>query len=1219
MKSIRTVLSELDGFDKLENSLSGKAALVKISEISDSVRPHLIEAAAKPYPIRVIITYSEIRAKQICEDLLFYDQNAMFFPAKDLIFYHADIRSGEITRQRLKCIRNITTSKHLTVVTCFSTLMTPQISPDTIRKAVVRITDKSLVDEKELALRLSFLGYERVAQVEAPGQFAIRGDIVDVFDITQENPVRIELWGDDVDSIRIFDVSTQRSIERLESVEIFPATELLISEEKLNAGFKRIKEEARERTDILKKELRTEQAHRLSEHINTITEQVLELKMHINLESFIRYFVDEPGSLMDFFPEKKTCFFFDEPERILEHAAAVENEFIESMSHRIEGGYILPGQADILFGREKLFAAFSSRRKLVFESLETKALSEMFPADAADEFRIRAHSIAPYNNSFPQLVKDLKKYKKSGYRVLILSGSRSRAKRLVEDLRDNDVSAFYSEDPNRTIEQGEIETYYGNITKGFECPELKFALISESDIFNSAATKKKRRKKNKYKGEEISGFADLKVGDYVVHEEHGLGIYRGVDQIEVDKTVRDYLRIEYAGGGSLYIAATGLSVIQKYASASDENAKRRPKLNKLGGSEWAKTKAKVQTAVEEVARDLVELYARRSREKGHSFEKDTVWQQEFEEAFPYEETEDQQNAIEEMKRDMESDNIMDRLICGDVGFGKTEIAIRGAFKAVQEGKQVALLVPTTILAQQHFNTFTERFKNFPVKVDMLSRFRTASEIKRSIKELESGMTDIIIGTHRLLSKDVKFKDLGLLVIDEEQRFGVSHKEKIKKMRESVDVLTLTATPIPRTLHMSLIGIRSVSMLEEPPLDRLPIQTFVCEYNEEMVREAVMRELSRKGQTYYVYNRVNTIADVAAKLQRLVPEARIGFAHGQMSESELEKIMYEFVGGEIDVLVSTTIIETGMDIPNVNTIIIEDSDKMGLSQLYQLRGRVGRSKRTSYAFLMYKRDRILQEVAQKRLDAIREFTDLGSGHRIAMRDLEIRGAGNLLGTRQSGHMAEVGYEMYVNMLEEAISKFKGEGGGEKSQRSVVTTVDLNIDAHIPDSYIMNEEQKLEIYKRIAAFTSFEEGEEMRDELKDRFGSVPESVENLIRVSCMRMRAGRLFITDIKNDSSHISMKLKPDAPLDPGYLPDLINSYRGRLKFHSGTKPEFVYSWRQIPGTSRSSEELMKDTDMLLSDMETAFIEKRPPEIHKNLNKKPPSGTAASAKAVIKLR
>ena len=719
---------------------------------------------------------------------------------------------------------------------------------------------------------------------------------------------------------------------------------------------------------------------------------------------------------------------------------------------------------------------------------------------------------------------------------------------------------------------GEIMVCYGHIEVGYEYPMIKFIVISESDIFGK--TKKKKKRKS-YDGQKISSFSDLKPGDYVVHENHGLGIYRGIEKIEVDKVTKDYMKISYADGGNLYILATQLDQIQKYASADAK----KPKLNKLGGQEWHRTKSKVKTAVWQIAKDLVELYAVRQSKEGFVYEKDTVWQKEFEEMFPFEETEDQQLAIEATKRDMESPKIMDRLICGDVGFGKTEIAIRAAFKAVQENKQVVYLVPTTILAQQHYNTFVQRMKEFPVRVDLLCRFRTPAQQKKTIEDLKKGQVDIIIGTHRVLSKDVAFKDLGLLIIDEEQRFGVQHKEKIKKLKENIDVLTLTATPIPRTLHMSLIGIRDMSVLEEAPVDRMPIQTYVMEENDEMVREAIEREISRQGQVYYVYNRVQDIAEMAAKIQKLVPDANVAYAHGQMREHKLEDIMYDFINGEIDVLVSTTIIETGLDISNANTMIIHDADRMGLSQLYQLRGRVGRSNRMAYAFLLYRRDKMLREVAEKRLSAIREFTDLGSGVKIAMRDLEIRGAGNLLGEEQHGHMDAVGYDLYCKMLSEAVRHLKG----EIPEETYATTVDLNIDAYIPASYIPNEYQKLDIYKRIAGIETQQDYDDMLEELLDRFGEMPKAVLNLLVIARMKAQAHRCYVVEIKQIARDMKITLYERAKLNPAGIPVLMQKYRRGLQFKNEQEPKFIFTPEGAGNTLTALTDFLTELESLVEE------------------------------------
>ena len=909
-----------------------------------------------------------------------------------------------------------------------------------------------------------------------------------------------------------------------------------------------------------------------------LKEQVTQFQSFVNLESYIGYFYEETQSLVDFVADRKLCICLDEPARIEEHANAVELEFRESMSTRAEKGYILPEQMNVLYGAKEIYARLDKNRLLALSTMEYKG----FPVKFQNRYAVNARNVSSYNNSFPELVKDLSHYKKNGYRVLLVSASSTRAKRLATDLMDEGLNAFYSDNSQRELQPGEIMTFYGNVLKGFEYPMLKFVVISESDIFGKQNRKKKKKKV--YEGQKIRDFSDLKIGDYVVHENHGLGIYKGIEKVEVDKVVKDYIKIEYRDGGNLYILATGLDVIQKYASA---DAAKRPKLNKLGTQEWTKTKSKVKSAVNEVAKDLVELYAVRQEKQGFAFGHDTVWQQEFEEMFPFEETQDQLLAIEATKADMESSRIMDRLICGDVGYGKTEIAIRAAFKAVQDGKQVAFLVPTTILAQQHYNTFVQRMKDFPVRIDMLSRFRTAGEQKKTLEDLKKGLVDIVIGTHRLLSADVKYKDLGLLIIDEEQRFGVRHKEKIKQVKDTVDVLTLTATPIPRTLHMSLVGIRDMSVLEEAPNERQPIQTYVMEYNEEMVREAIVRELSRQGQVYYVYNRINNIAEITDRIQALVPEATVAYAHGQMKEHELEKIMYGFINGEIDVLVSTTIIETGLDISNVNTMIIHDSDNMGLSQLYQLRGRVGRSNRTSYAFLMYKRDKMLKEVAEKRLQAIKEFTDLGSGFKIAMRDLEIRGAGNLLGERQHGHMEAVGYDLYCKMLNEAVKTLKGT---KKLAEDFNTYVDMDVDAFIPPSYIVNEAQKLDIYKRIASLENEAECEDMKAELLDRFGNVPKSVDNLIRISLIRVQAHERYVTEIKGKIGCITFYMEPYAPVHVEKLPQLLDKYKNTLQFSAKGTPNFVLKYKKYGLVEKEADLMISLTQRILKEMAILYTE-----------------------------
>lgn len=1179
MRALLAPLSELGEYEEIRKLLAGKRSSVALSGCVDSQKLHMIYGLGDGFRRKLIVTYNDLRAKEMYEDYQFYDRNVMLYPAKDLIFFQADIHGNQLTKERIKVFRRLAEETPLTVITTYDALMVPQASMEDWREHVISISRDSTVSESGLAAALSGLGYERGDQVEAPGQFCIRGGIIDIFDLTEENPYRIELWGDEVESIRSFDVLSQRSIEKLESVRIYPATELVLSKEELAAGLKKIQKEGKKQAEILRKQMKTEEAHRIEIQVKELTEALVELGVSyntVNLESYVRYFYPELASFASCFDGEESIVFLDEPLRIKEHVDAVELEFRESMAHRAEKGYILPGQMDVLFSAASVAAGLEHMRVVNLSAMEGK--NPILKAD--QKFAVQARSLPSYNNSFDALVKDLKAYKKKGYRILLLSGSRTRARRLAEDLREQEISAFYTEDPMREVQPGEVMCAYGRVRKGFEYPLLQFMVIAESDIFG--AEKKKKRKKKHYEGQKINDFNDLKVGDYVVHESHGLGVYQGIEKVEVEHVVKDYMKISYRDGGILYVLATGIDVIQKYASAEGGT---KPKLNKLGTQEWTRTKTRVRTAVEEIAGDLVELYAARQEGKGYCYGADTVWQREFEEMFPFEETEDQTAAIIATKKDMESEKIMDRLICGDVGYGKTEIAIRAAFKAVQENKQVVYLVPTTILAQQHYHTFVQRMKDFPVRIDLLSRFRTAAEQKKTIADLKKGMVDIVIGTHRVLSTDVEYKDLGLLIIDEEQRFGVAHKEKIKKLKENVDVLTLTATPIPRTLHMSLVGIRDMSVLEEAPEDRLPIQTFVCEYNEEIVREAIVRELARNGQVYYVYNRVNNIADVAASISELVPEADVAFAHGQMKEAELERIMYDFVNGEIDVLVSTTIIETGLDISNVNTMIIHDSDQMGLSQLYQLRGRVGRSNRTAYAFLMYKRDKVLKEVAEKRLEAIREFTELGSGFKIAMRDLEIRGAGNLLGKSQHGHMQAVGYDLYCKMLNEAVKTKKGISVIEDFN----TLVDLDVDAYIPPEYIVNEVQKLDIYKRIAGIENERECDDMREELIDRFGQVPKSVENLLRIALIRAHAHRLYMPEVKGKNERVSFTLRPDAPIRVENIPLLISDYNGKLKFDPKGGPAFYLSYRKCGVIEKDEETLIMLTQEALSRMEERLL------------------------------
>ena len=1173
MKAFTEYLKELSLYEDARRALMAQKTVL-ISGCADAQKAQMLCGQGEDYPYKLVLTFSDVKAKELYEDYSFFDKNTILFPAKDYIFFQADIRGQEMTKERICCYRRILEKEPLTIVTTVDALLAPCLPLQMLEENCITISAESIVEEEAVAMKLVKMGYEKTYQVEEPGQFSIRGGIIDIYDLTEENPYRIELWGDEVESIRRFDVLSQRSVEALKTVTIYPATEMILTKQQKLDGLKAIEAEAKQAAEALKKENKLEEAHRVKVQTEQLREQMEEFGVMANLDSYMKYFCPQLVSFLSLFPKDELLVTLDEPLHGKEHLNAVELEFRESMEHRLEKGYALPGQAALLYTADQVWAMLTGQRLLLLSVLDSNLpflkVEERYYADA--------RAVNSFQNSFEILLENLRRYHKNGYRVILLSPSRTRAKRLAEDICANELTAFYSEDTERVLQNGEIMVMHGQISKGFEYPSIRLAVITESDIFGKHA---KKRKKKRYEGQKIHDFTELKVGDYVVHETHGLGIYRGIEKVCVDKVMKDYMKIEYRDGGTLYVLATGFDAVMKYASAESKA----PKLNKLGTQEWTKTKSKVKGAVNEVAKDLVKLYAAREHGKGYQYGKDTVWQREFEELFPYEETQDQLLAIDATKADMESSRIMDRLICGDVGYGKTEVAIRAAFKAVQEGKQVVFLVPTTILAKQHYDNFVQRMKDFPVTIEMMSRFRTAAQQKKTIEGLKKGLVDIVIGTHRVLSKDVAFKDLGLLIIDEEQRFGVTHKEKIKQLKENVDVLTLTATPIPRTLHMSLVGIRDMSVLEEAPNDRMPIQTFVMEYNEEMVREAIGRELARGGQVYYVYNRVNTIAEMAAFLQNLVPEANVAFAHGQMKESELERIMYDFVSGEIDVLVSTTIIETGLDIPNVNTMIIHDSDNMGLSQLYQLRGRVGRSNRTAYAFLMYKRDKVLKEVAEKRLQAIKEFTELGSGFKIAMKDLEIRGAGNLLGRVQHGHMEAVGYDLYCKMLNEAVKSMKG----QKQVIDFVTTIDLDVDAFIPESYIVNEYQKLDIYKRIAAIESRDEAEDMRGELMDRFGQIPKSVENLLRVSLIRMYAHDLYITEIRGKKDGITFLMDPGAKIRVENIEVVLANYGGKLTFAVKGTPTFFYRLSPTGVVQKDEEQMLSAAEDVIRQMRARLL------------------------------
>ena len=1145
MKAITWPVKHTDEYKEIKNSFDKENGIINISVNDGTDRVYLMNIFSEGEKTRLVVTYSEQRAEQLYEDFRFYGKEVYLYPSKDILFYSSDIHGNSITRRRMDIFRRLIEGEKCTIILTVDALLDKIPEFSYLKKNIITIEESGELDTEAFKKRLIELGYEKADSVDGVGQFAIRGGIIDIFPLTEECPYRIDMWDNEIDTIKSFDVESQRSIENVKKLVIYPAGEIVLSKRRIDAGIKKIDAEFKTRYESLRKEFKTEESARLKRQIEELKEQLTEFSAATNVDSYVDYFYSRTVSLIDCVG-KGSVLFLDEPVKISDYADTYMETFKDSMANRLEGGYILPGMMNILFTYEDIVKKFDNYKVMAFSDLYHEDKYIRISRDVPFESR----TIIPYKNDFDALVNDINKWKDKKYKIILVSPSVTRAKRMVDNLINNDVDAFFSESSERVLEGREMMVTTGRLRAGFELPEFRLAVISEGDVFTSrSVSTRKKKAKSAYSGEVIKNFADISKGDYVIHERYGVGIYGGIEKVEVDGVLKDYVTINYADGGKLYVLASEVQSVQKFGDKEG----RRPKINKLGGKDWEKTRNRVKGHVANIAKELVDLYAKRQVSEGYRYSEDTVWQKEFEEMFPYEETEDQKKAIAETKADMESGKVMDRLICGDVGFGKTEVAIRAAFKAVGDGRQVAYLVPTTILAEQHYNTFKERMKDFPVEIRLLCRFCTPKEIKETINDLKAGRVDIVIGTHRLLSKDVVFKQLGLLIIDEEQRFGVTHKEKIKQMKTNVDVLTLTATPIPRTLHMSLIGIRDMSVLEEPPIDRRAIQTYVMELDYELIREAIKRELARDGQVYYVYNRVNNIEEITRTVAELVPDAVVEFAHGQMSERQLEDVMYRFVNHEIDVLVTTTIIETGLDIPNANTMIIHDADTFGLAQLYQLRGRVGRSDKNAYAFLMYRRDKLIKETAEKRLKAIREFTDLGSGIKVSMKDLEIRGAGNILGADQSGHMEAVGYDLYCKMLNDAIREQKG----EVVEESFETTVQLPFDAYIPVEYVKNEFVKLDLYKRISQIETEEDYEDIIDEINDRFGDIPSEVMNLLDVSLLKANANKAYITSIVLKGAELRFGMYEYARIDTNKINDMLQKYNGSLKLVMGKTPSFV--------------------------------------------------------------
>ena len=1108
--------------------------------LTGSQKSLLTAAVADQRKITMFISYNQHQTEMIAQDLhnLLPDRLISVFSPYELFPHEEVIVDWELRKNRLEVLKNIRVPGSI-ICTSIQALCEALVSPEVFYRHVINIDLDSRIELEKFSADLVALGYERVDMVESYGQFSIRGGIIDVYSYTANNPVRIELFDDEVDSIRIFDVNNQLSLEKTDAATFFPARERIYVDYNIEQVRELIWAEALTQSEGLIKANYEQEADTLLANSAKHLELLETAGYFPGIDQYLP-FMSKPYTLLDYLPAN-SLVLVNEPARVKEYAKLYLQDVSETIFGLLAKGRILPNIADMYVDWVDLWSGIQKFSSAIYFSTLGKKIPGIEDAKLQ---QMPIKSPEHFHANLESFVKKIHHWRKSHYRVLLIVSTEERGNRLVEFLRGNDIPAQYEKSISGRLKLGNCIVTKGSLETGLEYPGYKLAVYTDFEIYGK---KRIGRRVGRTEQQVHLTERDLTIGDYVVHVNHGIGQYLGVETLEVQKTHKDYLLIRFAGKDRLYVPTDQIDMLQRYVGVNDQP----PKLSKLGGGEWTRVKRRVKESVQEMAQGLLDLYAVREATEGFNYPPDSPWQQEFEDAFPYEETPDQIRAIEEVKRDMEKPKPMDRLLCGDVGYGKTEVAIRAAFKAVSIGKQVAVLVPTTILAQQHNRTFTERFENYPVTIGVLSRFQSATQQKKIIKGLKSGVVDIVIGTHRLLSKDIEYHDLGLVVVDEEQRFGVAQKERLKEICKNVDVLTLSATPIPRTLHMAMVGVRDMSLIETPPEDRFPIRTYVLEWNDETIIQAITRELSRQGQVYFVYNRIQGIESMYRRLQEMVPDAKIALAHGQMDENRLEQVMLDFYNGEYDILLCTTIIETGMDISNVNTLVIYDADHLGLAQLYQLRGRVGRSNRVAYAYFTYRRDKILTEDAEKRLQAIKEFSELGSGIKIAMRDLEIRGAGNILGPEQHGFISSVGFELYCRLLDEAIKKLKG----EVSHKIPEPMLDLSVDAYIGDSYISDPKQKVEFYKKMAAVKTLEEAVELEVEFEDRFGDLPDSVRNLLLVTQIKVLARGVGIASIFTDKGMYVIRMLPGIICEREKYNALVRSFRGRVGYTHKRNPQ----------------------------------------------------------------
>lgn len=1112
----RFIASDED-YRHLIEGLSANAHDVLITGLSGSAR-HLYYASA--YTIRqergassmLIVTHSMSQAEVLVEDLREFlpDETVLLFPERELSVVDVIAYSPEVVADRLRVLQRLVTGEPTIIVATIASVTQPVTTPSQFQRAMLEYEVGKEINLSEHVEKLVESGYERVDPVDNRGQFSVRGGIVDIFPLTADRPIRIELFDTEVDSIRAFDPETQRSLDKLQRAAVGPALDYLAPPAAMTHAAEQLSAHLEQRvkttTDVtVRDRLQT-----------TVGEDVRRLYSGLPFYGQTRFtalLAEHTANLLDYFSSGKSTVCVDEPSRVAERQKGLEREFMEWVTAALTRGELLSG------------TIANPSYDALYEKRVARAQFSMFARSGGGirhgaVLNVTAKSMQNFHGQMNLLRAELTRFERSHTQVVFLAATSERADRLERVLTDYRIDTLRT-DTLPLLPSSKPIIMIGNITGGFELPLAHLAVIVETEVFTSRK-KSRRLRAEMTDAERIKSYQELKPGDYVVHVNHGIGKYIGIQTLEIDGRHKDYLHLQYAGNDTLYVPVDQIDQVQRYIGSEEKE----PKVYHLGGGEWTRVKQKVSKTVRDIAEDLVKLYAARQATPGHGFTPDTPWQKDFETMFPYDETPDQLRAIVEIKKDMEQPRPMDRLLCGDVGYGKTEVAIRAAFKAVMDGKQVAVLVPTTVLAQQHYETFKERFTGFPVTVEVLSRFRSRGESQAVVKGIKDGSIDIVIGTHRLLQKSIQFKDLGLLIVDEEQRFGVTHKERLKQIRTNVDCLTLTATPIPRTLHMSMLGVRDLSVIETPPENRFPVQTYVVEYNDSLIREAIERELNRGGQVYFLYNQVGAIRSMADRVARLVPDARIGIAHGQLNEEELERVMLDFLEGELDILVTTTIIETGLDIPNVNTLITYDADRLGLSQLYQLRGRVGRSNRIAYAYFTYQKDKVLTEVAEKRLQAIKEFTELGSGFKIAMRDLAIRGAGNLLGAEQHGFINSVGFDLYSDMLAQAVKEVRGDQELQVPEASI----ELPVEAYIPDTYVPDTAQKIAMYKKFKYVRSQDGASDLEEELEDRYGDLPEAVRNLLDITRIKTYAGQYGVDGISTQGNELVIKFRPEAIL-----------------------------------------------------------------------------------------